>query len=83
MFNLIAIDLICATQAVEFRRPLKSGKGTNAAFKTIRSIIPFWDKDRPLFKDIQKIRELINGSDLIEEVEKAVGKLGNVANKKE
>ncbi|MDD8019381.1 MAG: histidine ammonia-lyase, partial [Bacteroidota bacterium] len=44
--TVIAIEMMTAAQAIDFHAPLKCGKGTNAAYKTIRTAIPFLEKDR-------------------------------------
>ena len=45
---IVAIQLMSAAQALDFRRPLKGGKGTEAAFKVIRRQLPKLVDDRSL-----------------------------------
>lgn len=73
--TVIAIELLTAAQAVDFHTPLKCGKGTNAAYQTIRKRIPFLKKDRILYNDIQKALELVKDGSVLENVEKKIGKL--------
>ncbi|MFA6456167.1 MAG: histidine ammonia-lyase [Bacteroidota bacterium] len=73
--TVIAIEMMTAAQGVDFHKPLKCGKGTNAAYQTIRKVIPFLDHDRILHDDIQKSLELVKDSSILDNVEKAVGKL--------
>jgi len=56
---IIAIELLCAAQAIEFRGPEKLGKGTRAAYYTIRKNVPMIKQDRALSEDIEKIRQTI------------------------
>jgi histidine ammonia-lyase len=57
--NLFAIELLAAAEALEHRRPLKAGKGVEAAFKVIRTIAPPLKKDRSLSGDIARVAEQI------------------------
>jgi histidine ammonia-lyase len=57
--NLFAIELLAAAEALEHRRPLKGGKGVEAASKVIRAIAPPLKKDRPLSGDIARVAEQI------------------------
>mgnify|MGYP000420335262 CR=1 FL=1 len=73
--TVIAIEMLCAAQGVDFHSPLKCGKGTNAAYKLIRKNISFLEKDRILHFDIEKIKRVISEPSFISSVEKVVGKL--------
>jgi histidine ammonia-lyase len=70
--TVIAIELLTAAQAVEFLKPLKCGRGTNAAYLTIRKYIPPLKKDRVLSKDILKVLELVRSGVVLRNVEKIV-----------
>ena len=56
---IIAIELLCATQAVEYRGPNKLGKGTKRVHSIIRRSVPSLKEDRPPSKDIEEIRQII------------------------
>ncbi len=73
--TVIAIELMTAAQAIDFHSPLKCGKGTNAAYKTIRASIPNLDDDRILHDDIQKALELVKDGSVLKSVEKKIGLL--------
>lgn len=49
---ILAIELFNASQALEFRRPLKSSIGLEKVITSFRSEVPFVEKDRVLFTDI-------------------------------
>jgi histidine ammonia-lyase len=57
--HVVAIELLCAAQAIEYHRPLKSGKGVEAAYAKIRAIVPPLSNDRPPSPDIEAISSLI------------------------
>lgn len=73
--DVIAIEMYCAAQAMDFRKPHKPGKGTGAAYKKIREYVPFLEKDRPLFPDMNKIAGLVRNNEILKEVEKEVGEI--------
>lgn len=50
--QIIAIELMCAAQMLEFRKPLKPGLGVQQAFEIVRAFVPKLDHDRPLAPDI-------------------------------
>ena len=57
--NVIAIELMTAAQAVEFRGPAKLGKGTKVAYQQIRRVVPKLDGDRELAGDISQIVNIL------------------------
>jgi histidine ammonia-lyase len=61
---IIAIELLCATQAIEYRGPEKLGKGTKKAYTIIRKTVPALKEDRVLSEDIEKIKNLIKNGKL-------------------
>jgi len=73
--NVIAIEILCAAQGMDFRLPLKGGQGTRIAHEYIRKHIPHLNKDRILYPEINKVRELIHNGDLVKRVEEKIGKL--------
>jgi histidine ammonia-lyase len=73
--HVAAIELLCAAQGLDLFTNLKPGKGTMAAYLTIRKHIPFLEHDRLLADDIAAMRTLIRRGDILTAVEKAVGVL--------
>ncbi|MBW7844167.1 MAG: histidine ammonia-lyase [Bacteroidia bacterium] len=51
--RILAIELLNATQALEFKRPLKSSSMVEDVFNNFRKIVPFNTADRALYKDIE------------------------------
>ena len=72
---VIAIELLCAAQALDLFTNLKPGKGTMAAYRTIRSTIAHLETDRILADDIAAMRNLIRSNQILEAVETRVGRL--------
>src|SRR5439155_9507669 len=50
--NVLAIELMCAAQALEYRLPLKAGRGAAAGLRQVREVIPTFVEDRALSADI-------------------------------
>jgi histidine ammonia-lyase len=71
----VAIELLAATQAVEFLAPLEPGVGGRAAHDFVRTLSPPLVEDRPLGSDIEAVAEVIRDGRLIEAVEAEVGSL--------
>jgi histidine ammonia-lyase len=71
----LAIELLCATQAIDLGRPLKSTPAVEAVVKSIRKHVPFIEKDRRLDKDIEAIVALIESGEIVASVEKLIGEI--------
>src|ERR1035438_2904334 len=52
--KILAIELLTAAQALEFRRPLKSSPIIESLIEKYRKDVPFIKEDRVLFDDIKK-----------------------------
>ncbi len=61
--NLLAIELLAGAQGLEYRRPLKAGRGVERAFAAVRKIAPPLTHDRPLSGDIARVAEAIRRGD--------------------
>ena len=72
---VIAIEMMAAAQALDFRRPLRASPGVEAAYEVIRKYVPYLDEDRPLYDDINRLKEVVASGEILEAVEKTVGEL--------
>lgn len=57
--HVVAIEFLCAAEAMEYHRPLKSGRRVEAAHRRIREVVPRLTEDRSPSADILGISELI------------------------
>jgi histidine ammonia-lyase len=57
--TVVAVELLCAAQALESHRPLKSGRLVERAHAAIRAVVPVLTDDRPPSPDIRAIEVLI------------------------
>jgi histidine ammonia-lyase len=73
--HVVAIELLCAAQALDLFTNLKPGAGTLAAYRAIRRRVPHLERDRVLATDIEAVVGLMRTGELLNEVETAVGRL--------
>jgi histidine ammonia-lyase len=71
--RVVAIELLCAAQALDLRAPLEPGAGTRAALAAVRRVVPFLDRDRVLAGDIERLTRLVREGGVIEATGRAVG----------
>jgi histidine ammonia-lyase len=57
--NVLAIELMCAAQGLDYRMPLKAGKGALAAHRYVRTIVKPLASDRVLTPDIEALAAAI------------------------
>jgi histidine ammonia-lyase len=50
--RIVGIELMCAAQGLEFRRPLKSGAQVEQAYQAVRAVVARLEQDRVLATDI-------------------------------
>jgi histidine ammonia-lyase len=68
---VVAIELMCAAQALEFQR-LSPGLGPRTALAFLREGVPRLTHDREMSSDIEWIRDRIMDGSLVEAVESAI-----------
>ncbi len=73
-YGILGIEMMAAAQALDFRE-YNFGKGVTTAKKVIRKHVDFLDEDRPLYNDHTKMKELVKSGEILEKVEKEIGKL--------
>ncbi|MBN2732198.1 MAG: histidine ammonia-lyase [Balneolaceae bacterium] len=67
--QVLAIELFTAAQALDFRKPLRPGKGVAIAHEFVRDIIPHADEDHYFKDDINKAVSLLQNRQMVEAVE--------------
>jgi len=76
--HVIAVELLCAAQAVDLvsrQKGLIPGEGTQAAWQTIRQKITYLDRDRQLSGDIAAMTAMVRSGEIVAAVEAVVGEL--------
>ncbi|MFO1532515.1 MAG: aromatic amino acid lyase, partial [Thermoplasmatota archaeon] len=69
--TVVAIEALCAAQALDFKAPLRPGTGSAAAHKAVRRAVPKLDKDRILADDVATALRLLKAGALRAAVAKA------------
>ena len=57
--RVVAIELLCASAGVEFRRPLRAGAGVECGVAAVRALVPPLVRDRVLQPEIEAIAEAV------------------------
>jgi histidine ammonia-lyase len=58
--RVLAIELLCAAQGLDFRRPLRPGRGVVEAHDLVRAIVPPLVRDRVLSPDIEAVAAAVS-----------------------
>jgi histidine ammonia-lyase len=74
--RVLACELLCAAQGLEFHQPLLAGQGAEAAYRHIREYVRPLGRDRTLHRDLEAVERLIRSGSLLEAVEAVCGPLG-------
>jgi len=61
---VLAIELMCAAQGVDYRAPLKPGRGVARAHAAIRALVPPLGSDRVLSGDIERLAQALQDDEI-------------------
>lgn len=56
---VLAIELMCASEGLDYRRPLRSSEPLERVYALVRQEVPRLDKDRVLYEDIQRMAAMV------------------------
>jgi histidine ammonia-lyase len=73
--RVLACELLCAAQGLEFHGGLRPGRGVEAAWKHLRAHVKPLARDRILHRDLLAAERLVCSGSLLAAVEGAVGEL--------
>lgn len=51
----LAVELLAAAEGLEFRLPLRPGRGVERGYRAVRAVVPAVTEDRPLGPDIERL----------------------------
>jgi len=74
--RVLAIELLTAAQALDYRLPLRPGRGVEIAHETVRETIPHRESDYLFEDDIDESLAFVRDDALLESVADEVGALG-------
>lgn len=75
VYSIFAIELLCASQAIDFHRPLKTSPALEAVQELIRKHVPKIIDDRVFQPDINNLDSLLRSGELIAVAENKTGEL--------
>jgi histidine ammonia-lyase len=73
--NALAIEILTAAAGLDQRSPLTPSRGVAAAHRAVRALVPPLNEDRPLYRDIARLAELIAAGGLWRAAEDGAGLL--------
>ncbi|HAR86967.1 MAG TPA: histidine ammonia-lyase [Clostridium sp.] len=70
--RVVATEILAACQAIDFREDYTLGKGTKVAYESVRNIVNFIENDVVMYKEIDKVTDLLRSGELANKVEEVV-----------
>lgn len=70
--RVVATEILAACQAIDFREEYTLGKGTKVAYEAVRDVVDFIENDVVMYKEIDKVTELLHSGKLANKVEEVV-----------
>ncbi len=73
--RVVAVELMCGAQALDFHLPVAPGRGTAAVRDAVRETVPFLDRDAVLTVHIESLERRSGAGEMARAVKAAVGEL--------
>lgn len=73
--RVLAVELLTAAQALDFRAPLKPGRGVEAAHRAVRAKVAHAERDYEVGADIERCAAMLRDCSLVAAVEAEIGRL--------
>jgi histidine ammonia-lyase len=73
--RVLACEVLCAAQGLDFHRPLRPSRGVAAAWEHVRQVVRPLGRDRTLHRDLEAVERLLRSGSLLEAVEAECGPL--------
>ncbi|HKI44167.1 MAG TPA: aromatic amino acid lyase, partial [Balneolales bacterium] len=67
--QVLAIELFTASQALDYRKPLKPGRGVEIAHNYVRSVIPHTEADHYFKDEMTRCQEIIRTRKLLQVID--------------
>ncbi len=71
--QIVGIELLCAAQALEFRKTAAWGRGTAAAHAAVRTAVPALNDDRVLAPDLAEAAALVREGRVVQAAGRVIG----------
>jgi histidine ammonia-lyase len=73
--HVLAVEFLTAAQALDFRAPLRPGRGVHVAHGMLRARIGHADRDYEVRNDLDVCAELLRTGELADVVRESIGNL--------
>jgi histidine ammonia-lyase len=73
--RVLACEVLCAAQGLDFHRPLRPGKAVESAYQHVREHVRPLGRDRTMHRDVEAVERVIHSGSLLAAVESACGPL--------
>ena len=73
--NIVAMELLSASQALDFLKPLKAAGAVQPVHDLLRTRVPFAAEDRVFSDDVEQIKLMIRSDEILNCIHSAVGDL--------
>lgn len=70
--RVLSIELLCAAQAIDLLRPLRTSQVLERVMEIVRSVVPFTDHDRVLYLDMEAVETVVASGDIVISVSDAL-----------
>ncbi len=67
--RVLGIELMCACQGLDLRKPLEPSPATGAVLKHFRKQVAHWSQDRVLYPDMEIATQMVRSGELLKVVE--------------
>jgi histidine ammonia-lyase len=71
--RVVALELLCACRALEFRRPLTAGPGSERLYAAVRRMVPAPEGDRPLSEPCETVARWVLSNAPVRHAEEVLG----------
>lgn len=71
--RVVAIELLCGSQGIDLHHPLRTSPVLQAVHGRVRRDVPKLVKDREIYKDIEKMVELVSSGEVLKAAEETLG----------
>ncbi|MCF7885119.1 MAG: histidine ammonia-lyase [Candidatus Marinimicrobia bacterium] len=72
--DIIVIELLVSAQGIDLRDDLEQGRGTALGYKKVRKLVPTLEKDRIMYKEFNKIKQIFSDDKFINHINKIIDK---------
>ncbi|MSR05562.1 MAG: histidine ammonia-lyase [Gemmatimonadetes bacterium] len=63
--RVVAAELLCAAQGLEFLKPLRPGKGVQRVYQWVRALVPPLEHDRPITPDLERLAGALESESVV------------------